>query len=215
MTTAMSIRTAAFAAPTPCSASLDDYRNFHGMKCHPSTAQRCINSFNGTILFMPEHCNFSDPKSIARYDCSDGILNLWSYYLLVLISFTGFSTLCGQTKFLVAEEHVPLQQQQFFDVKDIVVSSYNPRLKVDQNVLNYVMKQTESSSLKLARRFEYHFGGIVPVSVIMLHFVCNKGLLHLVEVYQVERGRRFFAFVTDTLGEALRWIVGNKTVNEH
>ncbi len=158
---------------------------------------------------MPEHYSQS---TIEKYDCSGGELNLWSYYLLVIVSFTGLSTLCKQTKFLVAE-NVPIQEQAFTAAEDLV-SVYNPRLKVDQSVLNYVMKQTSSSSLQLARKFEYHFGLIVPVSVIMLHFQCNKGLLHLVEVYQVERGRRFFAFITDTLGEAVRWIVGKKCSKE-
>ena len=105
-------------------------------------------------------------------------------------------------------ENVPIKEQAF--VVEDLVSMHNPQLKVDQNVLNYVMKQTSSSSLQLVRKFEYHFGFIVPISVIMLHFQCNKGLLHLVEVYQVERGRHFFAFITDTLGEAVRWVVGKK-----
>jgi hypothetical protein len=202
-------RTGAFAAPAGHSASLDDYINFHGMKCHPQTAQRCITSFTGTVLFMPEHYSQS---TIARYDCSGGILNLWSYYLLVIFSFTGLSTMCKQTKFLVAE-NVPVKEQAFA-VEDLV-SMHNPQLKVDQNVMNYVMKQTSSSSLKLVRKFEYHFGSILPVSVIMFHFRCNNGLLHLVEVYQVERGRHLFAFITDTLGEAIRWAIGKKHVKEN
>jgi len=205
-------RTAAFVPATHPAATLNDYSNFHGMLCRPSTAQKCINSFNGTILFMPEHCRTSDPANIARYDCSGGILNLASYYLLVVVSLTGLSTLFRQTKFLVAEQ-VPFQQQQV-NVDDLVSKQSNSRLAVDQNVLNYVLQQTNSSSLQVVRRFEYHFGGLVPVSVIMLHFVCDKGLLHLVEVYHVKRGRRIFAFITDTLGEAVRRVVGEGTKKE-
>lgn len=196
------------AADRPTDATLTDYTNFHGMMCRPSMAQRCIDSFSGTILFMPtDTC----PTDIARYDCGNGILNLWSYYLLVIFSLTGLSTLFKQTKFLVAET-VPLQQVNLID-DETIVSKHNSVLKVDQNILNYVVNQTNSSSLQLQRKFEYHFGGLVPVSVMMLHFVCNKGLLHLVEVYQVERGRHVFSFLTDTLGQAVRWIV-SKTAKQ-
>lgn len=201
-------RTAAFGAPVArTDATLDDYTNFHGMLCRPSTAQRCIDSFTGTVLFMPEH-GTSEPN---RYDCSNGMLSLWSYYLLVVVSLTGLSTLLKQTEFLTAE-NVPAQQH--LNVDELVSKQNNPLLSVDQNVLDYVMKQTDSSSLQLKRYFEYHFGGLVPVSVIMLHFLCDKGLLHLVEVYHVERCRTIFAFLADTLGEAVRWMVGKGTKKE-
>jgi hypothetical protein len=195
-------RTAAFAAaPRPSVATLDDYTNFHGMLCRPRTAQRCIDSFTGTVLFIPEHCETS---AISRYDCSK-MLTLWSYYALVLVSLTGLSTLFKQTKFLVAQQVPPEQEQANAD--QLVSQHCHPPLSVTQNVLDYVLQQTDSSSLQLTRRFEYHFGGLVPVSVIMLHLSCDKGLLHLVEVYRVERGRRLFSFLTDTLGEAVRWMV--------
>lgn len=202
----MMSRTAAFAAaPRPSVATLDDYTNFHGMLCRPRTAQRCIDSFTGTVLFMPVHCDDTSP-AIARYDCSNGMLTLWSYYALVLVSLTGLSTLFKQTKFLVAQQVPPEQEQA--NVDQLVSQHCHPPLSVTQNVLDYVLQQTDSFSLQLTRRFEYHFGGLVPVSVIMLHLVCDKGLLHLVEVYRVERGRRLFSFFTDTLGEAVRWMVG-------
>ena len=200
---------AAFASVARPSVTIEDYRNFHGMLCRPITARRCIDSFTGTILFMPTHYS---TNTICRYDCSNGMLNLFSYYLLVLVSFTGLSTLFQQTKFLAAEK-VPAYPHQL-NVDKKLVSKRNPKLFVDKNVLDYIMHQTDSSTLQLVRRFEYYFGGLVPLSVIMLHFVCDKGFLHLVEVYEVERWRQVFSFVTDTLGEAVRWITGKQLKKE-
>lgn len=207
----MTPKTAAFSAIP--GATLEDYRNFHGMLCRPSTAQRCIDSFTGTILFIPEQPSSSTSETISTYDCSNGMLNLWSYYLLVLFSLTGLSTLFKQTKFLVGENvadaaTIPFHQAQANDTTAIITSTHiTPPLHVDKHVLNYVMQQTNSASLQLRRRFEYHFGGVIPVSVIMLHFQCNKGLLHLVEVYRAERAPSLFGRLTSILGNAVRWIV--------
>ena len=174
--------TAAFFTPA---ASLEDYKNFHVMLCHPKAAKRCINSFNGSILFMPHHYT---QQTLSDYDCGGGILTLISYYLLVLVTFTGLSTLLQQTEIRTAEE-------TFLELNDnnaVIVSQYDNRLKVDRLVLDYILRQNpNSSSLKLIRCFDYHFGRLVPISVIMLHLKCDQGLLHLVEVYRVHRWRNF------------------------
>jgi hypothetical protein len=52
--------------------------------------------------------------------------------------------------------------------------------------LEYIKEKTNSKSLLLQRRFEYHFR-LVNLSVVMLHFYSpDNGLLHLVEVFQFE-----------------------------
>jgi hypothetical protein len=156
------------------------------MLCHPKTARRCIDSFTGSILFMPhDYTTTQQNKTLLNYDCGGGILTLISYYLLVLVTFTGLSTLLQQTEIRTAEE-------TFLELNDknaIIVSQHDNRLRVDRLVLDYILRQNpNSSSLKLTRRFDYQFGGLVPISVIMLHLTCDQGLLHLVEVYRVRDG---------------------------
>ena len=104
---------AAFAAEyvaAPSSPSLEEYTHFHGMLCKPSTAARCVESFNGTVLFMPH--DYYDPtmtkresSSLQPFDCTRPILSVVSYYLLVWMSLTGLSTLLRQTKFLVSRDY--------------------------------------------------------------------------------------------------------------
>ena len=70
----------------------------------PGPAQRCIESFNGRILFMPssysrDAATFPAAGLRSRWEPS---LSLTTYYLLVLASLTGLSTLLGQTDVLGA-----------------------------------------------------------------------------------------------------------------
>lgn len=156
-------------------ATLEDYRNFHGMLCNPTTASRCIDSFDGCILFMPSTYTTS---TLGDYDCTD-TLNQVSYYLLVLLSLTGLSTLLLMTDFRKAKEnfHEGIETEELF-----ITSNFNSKLTVQQYALNYCMKYTNAKKLCLKRHFEYHFR-LVGLEVIMLHFICDKGKLHLVEVY--------------------------------
>lgn len=161
---------AAFASWAGVDASLEDYTNFHGMLCHPATATRCIGSFTGSIFFAPS----DDTRNLERYDCTGGILSLCSYYLLVLMSFTGLSTLLRQTEFRTAREYSTSNE-----VTTEIVSEHDSMLVAEPHVLDYCKEQTKSSSLHLKRRFEYNFG-LVGLSVMMLHLECDKKLLHLV-----------------------------------
>mmetsp|Transcript_38534 Transcript_38534/g.44910 ORF Transcript_38534/g.44910 Transcript_38534/m.44910 type:complete len:224 (-) Transcript_38534:178-849(-) len=183
----------------PC-ASLEDFSNFHGMLCSPTTAKRCVDSFTGTVLFMPFYykCNeksFPNPfksggkKRVSHYEQSnvDPVL----YYILVLISLTGLSTLLGLTDFIDVRET---------SKDEDLVSKHDARLKVDPYILQYISRRVayggdnaedeskvELPPLKLIRRFEYKFH-IPQIEVVMLHFTSpapNGGeLLHLVEVYK-------------------------------
>ncbi len=87
-----------------CALTRQRARPVTSMLIAPGPAQRCIESFNGRILFMPS--NYSRDASTfpaaglrSRWEPS---LTLMTYYLLVLASLTGLSTLLGQTDVLGA-----------------------------------------------------------------------------------------------------------------
>lgn len=153
------------------------------MLCHPKTAQRCIQSFDGRIIFAPK--GYSE-VTLPVFDYRGGLsllrLNIFTYYFLVMASLTGLATLFRQTRFLAADE-----KEETLSTKEAFVSSFHPELRVEPFVWNYIAPSEESITLQ--RRFEYEFTGFVPIKVLMLHIRC-KDRLHLVEVYQCDN--RFF-----------------------
>ena len=161
--------------PSVAFVTTENYRNFHGMLCQPSTAQCCVDSFTGSILFMPH-----DYTTPSNYDFSRPLLTVGTYYLLVLISFTGLSTLLGATKFQCAEEY---NADQVKIITTPLASKSDPSLIFREDCWNHVYKQCSCNTLRLLRRFEYEFlwGNL---SVVMLHLMCENNKLHLVEVYR-------------------------------
>ena len=136
--------------PSPkTAASLPDYINFHGMLCQPKTAQRCIQSFDGRIVFVPT--GYSE-STLAMFDYRGGSsllrLNIFTYYLLVMTSLTGLATLFRQTRFLAADE-----KEETLSTKEPFVSSFHPELRVEPFVWNYIAPLEES--IKIRRHFEY------------------------------------------------------------
>lgn len=102
---------------------LEKFRAFHNMKCSPSTASFCIRAFDneislsdrkpqdnkgktrGCILFLPS--GYKDNE--LHFHSYRDTLSLLTYYLLVLVSFTGISSLLGFTECVDAREFdVPL-----------------------------------------------------------------------------------------------------------
>ena len=166
-------------------ATLQDFQNFHGMLCHPRTAARCIHEFTGSILFLPN--DYSSDGSLAVYDCTGATLNLLSYYLLVLATFTGLCTLLGQTLFLVGREELEAKKhptEQSWRAERTKRQTQDDELMVDSTVIGYIQKQfPDSTKLILKRRFEYEFS--IFASVVMLHLQCNQNRTHLVEVYHI------------------------------
>ena len=198
-------------------ASVKDFSHFHGMLCRPSTAQRCIDEFVGaTILFMPldynnkkhqtniqsdnkptKHSPASSSLSHFRTWDASHILTTTSYYGLVLLSFTGLSTLLRQTRFLVGRQETPAtdnslssenQPSKILDGK--IVAESNPNLVIEESVFDYIIAQEQvnkdpaqqstltakhqsaintstSEQFYIKRRFEYDFGGLL--SVMMIH----------------------------------------------
>jgi hypothetical protein len=184
-------------------ASLHQYANFHGMLCHPKTAQRCIQSFDGKIVFAPMGYS-SSTFPMFEYSAGSALsrLNIFTYYLLVLFSLTGLATLCRRTRFVAADD----QEETVISAKEPFVSTFHSELRVEPFVWNYIAPSGEKIILK--RRFEYKFEGFVPIKVIMLHLVCEDKL-HLVEVYRCDN--RFFRGLLLGLQQCMSWLRGTAT----
>lgn len=167
------------------------------MVCTFSTASKCVDSFDGSILFA-SRSDYQKDKNIASYDYSRtaATLNVFTYYLLVLVSFTGLCTLLGQTQ-------IPLFRDECEQIVpgegNVVASKSDPDLQVPSKIIEYMLERSQEFSqqknessdsktartpeLMLTRRFELNFGKFL--SVVMLHFVCSNGRKHLVEVYSL------------------------------
>lgn len=188
----------------PRQATLADFTHFHGMLSRPTTAQRCIDAFSGTIVLLPN--DYHGKANLPEYDYSGATLNLFSYYGLVLFSLTGLWTLLGWTRFLVARHEGNIKIDREALAKPLAAESI-PDLVVHRELLDYVCDQNPGTTeLYLERRFEFDFSGLL--TVVMLHLHCNKGKRHLIEVYEVKNSywrllrQRIFA----TLGWFAQWL---------
>lgn len=181
--------------------SLQDYTHFHGMLCRPSTARRCLQSFDGRVLFMP--VGYQPP--LARFDYSRPVLvGNWSmnpfttftYYVLVWISLTGLSTLLKRTKFLQAQE-----TNEAIDGSSSITAEHCSDLRLDPSVLEYL-----GNSCTLRRRFEYDFK-IPRLQVTMLH-IEQRGKLSLVEIYRCENW--LLRWILRRYQQTLTWLNGRR-----
>jgi hypothetical protein len=180
---------AAFAASRrTVDASLEEYSAFHGMLCRWSASIRCIESFDGSLLFADYQNYEKSGKDLASIDFNRPPFNfnVGFYYLLVLYSFTGLCTLLGQTKFTCQK---PEKQRFTLGNKKYIYSEFHKELRVTPEAIDYLLERSQAVSsstasapeLVLTQRFEYEFGNYL--SVMMLHFTCSAGQKHLVEVY--------------------------------
>lgn len=98
------------------------------------------------------------------------VLNLFTYYWLVWISFTGLSTLLGLTKTMCTSEDMNkgLPPNETEDITDEILL-----------YLSYPSKE----DCKVVRKFEYYFR-IPLIHVKMFHVLGNDNKLHLVEIFR-------------------------------
>jgi len=139
-------------------------------------------------------------NEISSYDAShNNSLNLFSYYALILFSFTGLSTLIGMTDVIDIQDYtacggVPIYQDGM--LSELVKSKVDCQVYARECVFQYVQrhmdlynnKRDKSATLMLQRRFEYNFRLFGVLNVIMLHVSSSNSpqVLHLVEVYKVQ-----------------------------
>lgn len=185
--------------------SLHQFQCFHGMHCSPSTAQKCIQCFvqrddnthanrnslegsstnsiaGGSILFLPsEHTD----DEIHLCECHR-TLNIFTYYALVLSSFTGLSTILGLTKIICCEEYsqgrkiasgsinqTPPQHddvddheaslQYVQDYKLLLSSEIDPSIHVQDSVLDFVHKRILAEHVNVEKE-----------SLSRIHFVLKR-----------------------------------------
>jgi hypothetical protein len=163
----------------------------------PGVAQRCIETFNGRILFMSSGYSrdaASFPLDGAPSPWEVASLSLVTYYLLVAVSLTGLSTLLRQTAVLDARDGALVERD------GLLASTATPSLRVDPCVLDYLVADDSSATaVKVKRRFEFHFR-LACVRVVMLHLVSlgsdghpilrdGTEVTHLVEVYECPWGQ--------------------------
>ena len=179
---------------------LQKFHHFHSMLCSPTTAYKCLTAFKsnrGCILLMPSsYLNKKD--GIVKYDLSFS-LNLLRYYLLVISSFTGLSTLLGLTdticKFETDIDVWPLKRRKLGQFEQsILKSKINPKIQIGDDVFRYIENHivqdlgrhgNEAPIITLKRKFEYCFH-LTGLHVIMVHFEslhAGERSLHLVEVF--------------------------------
>ena len=215
-------------------ASMKDYDSFHRMIANPLAAKRCICSFkdhNGCILFMP---STRKDNELILYECSHGELNLFSYYMLVILSLTGLSTMLGMTETIDLQDYsqnngevVWPPSKRSDEGSKLLKSKVEEQIFLKDCDLQYVQRHmnmirsvsvernkhdTEVFSLRIRRRFEYDFH-LTGLNVIMLHLVSpkNPDVLHLLEVYRVRNRvlREFFRLASSAFGNILHTFYKN------
>ena len=212
-----------------------DYDKFHRMVASPAIARSCIDSFcesKGCILFMPSHATFKD---YPIYDASN-ILNLVSYYALVVVSFTGLSTLLKCTKTVAIKDFqenggvqiypkASIDSQNKVRIEEMLCSISNPELTLGDDMMIYLQNYTcedvksdgKEDSLYLLRSFEYKFGLLGGLDVIMFHIASNdEKKLHLVEVYKLRNAfvNYIFSHLFHILGSLCRYVFEPKVLNK-
>jgi len=139
----------------------------------PAAAARCVRSFNGRILFMPTR-HAGDPLMFSRYDYN-ARLTLLSYYLLVLWSLTGISSLAGCTDTIDAREVASDGKDELSTTDDEVAELALARAYIGARC---------GGAPRLVRRFHYHFR-LAGIRVRMFH-LATADELHLVEFFHLD-----------------------------
>lgn len=200
--------------------SIEDYTKFHSMLCEPGISQRCIDSFTGCAVFasQKEYAAVANLETVD-YNCTPIRLSLFTYYWLVLVSFTGLSTILGATHvMLVRDENLTFSANVADKASDaennvLFTSESHPNLSLPPSVIEYIRERSRAltggrpESVTLTRRFEIDFSGFL--SVMMCHFMCSHGRKHLVEVYKVRSGiLSTIASVIVSSTKASLWLLG-------
>lgn len=175
------------------SPEMYDFIQFHGMLCSPRATRACIKAFNGKILFMPT--NYEVTKGLAHYEVTG--LNIFTYYGLVLQSFTGLSTLLGLTRVVKTLDSaarsssssgnsmasVSLPEAEWVDEITSEVQSYI----ITNHPASITPTTSPPSTVIVRRKFEFYFG-LPMIAVRMYHlYTPHDDKLHLVEIYSLNR----------------------------
>ena len=173
----MRLRSALLAVPAPREPTLAEFERFHAMLPRPGVARRCVAAFQNTIVFAPASYTDADDfpaHGDSRYEVKR--LTVLAYWLLVLASFTGLSTMLGRTDVLDAREVDVINEKEVDDV--LPPHALHP----SEAMMTYVRRKA-GERVRPCRRFEFNFR-LAGLAVVMLHFRGETtGRLHLVEIY--------------------------------
>ena len=172
----MRLRSALLAVPAPREPTLAEFERFHAMLPRPGVARRCVAAFQNTIVFAPASYTDADfpAHGDSRYEVKR--LTVLAYWLLVLASFTGLSTLLGRTDTLDARAVDVINEKEVDDV--LPPHGLHP----SEAMMAYVRRKA-GERVRPCRRFEFNFR-LAGLAVVMLHFRGETtGRLHLVEIY--------------------------------
>ena len=163
--------------PQVAEPTLAEFERFHAMLPAPGVARRCVAAFKDTIVFAPSSYTDEDfPARVGDSPYEVKRLTTFGYWLLVLVSLTGLSTLLGFTDTLDATEVEVINAREVDDV--LPPHPLHP----SEAVMQYVRRKS-GEAVRPCRRFEYNFR-LAGLSVVMLHFRGQTtGFLHLVEIY--------------------------------
>ena len=172
----MRLRSALLAVPAPREPTLAEFERFHAMLPRPGVARRCVAAFQNTIVFAPASYTDADfpAHGDSRYEVKR--LTVFAYWLLVLASFTGLSTLLGCTDTIDARAVDVINEREVDDV--LPPHGLHP----SEAMMSYVRRKA-GERVRPCRRFEFNFR-LAGLAVVMLHFRGETtGRLHLVEIY--------------------------------
>ena len=172
----MRLRSALLAVPAPREPTLADFERFHAMLPRPGVARRCVAAFQNTIVFAP--ASYTDQDFPAHGDSRYEVkrLTVFAYWLLVLASLTGLSTMLGCTDTVDARVVDVINEQEVDDV--LPPHGLHP----SEAMMAYVRRKA-GEHVRPCRRFEFNFR-LAGLAVVMLHFRGETtGRLHLVEIY--------------------------------
>ena len=173
----MRLRSALLAVPAPREPTLAEFERFHAMLPRPGVARRCVAAFQNTIVFAPASYTDADDfpaHGDSRYEVKR--LTVFAYWLLVLASFTGLSTLLGCTDTIDARAVDVINEREVDDV--LPPHGLHP----SEAMMAYVRRKA-GERVRPCRRFEFNFR-LAGLAVVMLHFRGETtGRLHLVEIY--------------------------------
>ena len=173
----MRLRSALLAVPAPREPTLAEFERFHAMLPRPGVARRCVAAFQNTIVFAP--ASYTDAEDFpahgdSRYEVKR--LTVFAYWLLVLASLTGLSTMLGCTDTVDARVVDVINEQEVDDV--LPPHGLHP----SEAMMAHVRRKA-GERVRPCRRFEFNFR-LACLSVVMLHFRGETtGRLHLVEIY--------------------------------
>ena len=173
----MRLRSALLAVPAPREPTLAEFERFHAMLPRPGVARRCVAAFQNTIVFAP--ASYTDAEDFpargnSRYEVKR--LTVFAYWLLVLASLTGLSTMLGCTDVLDARDVDVINEREVDDV--LPPHGLHP----SEAMMTYVRRKA-GERVRPCRRFEFNFR-LAGLAVVMLHFRGETtGRLHLVEIY--------------------------------